>query len=138
MSTRQTTGFVENLLRLVGLDWTGLAWAGPDFSILCRRQRTLDMRLPYRGGTGPLNLLIDNEASTAIGPRTMPNGIQAEGEGAWNARKPGGSKRRPPLSLGPMAQQWPTFDRQAADIYVRIAVLNRCTALGIAITQPVG
>ena len=27
MSLRQTTGFVESLLRLIGLDWTG-----PDFS----------------------------------------------------------------------------------------------------------
>ncbi|RBP77909.1 DDE family transposase, partial [Rhodobacter sp. 140A] len=29
MALRQTTGFVESLLRLVGLDWTG-----PDFSTL--------------------------------------------------------------------------------------------------------
>ena len=39
---RQTTGFVESLLRLVGLDW-----AVPDFSTLCRRQRTLTVALPY-------------------------------------------------------------------------------------------
>jgi hypothetical protein len=32
---RQATGFVESLLELVGLDW-----AVPDFSTLCRRQRT--------------------------------------------------------------------------------------------------
>ena len=40
------------------------------------------MSLPYRGSTGPLNLLIDS------------TGIKAEGEGEWNARKRGGSKRR--------------------------------------------
>lgn len=74
---RQTTGFVESLLRLVGLDW-----AVPDFSTLCRRQRTLNVSLPYRGGTGPLNLLIDS------------TGIKSEGEGEWNARKHGGPKRR--------------------------------------------
>lgn len=43
---RQTTGFVESLLRRVGLDW-----AVPDFSPLCRRQTTLNVSLPYRGGT---------------------------------------------------------------------------------------
>lgn len=40
------------------------------------------MSLPYRGGTGPLHLLIDS------------TGIKAEGEGEWNARKHGGPKRR--------------------------------------------
>ncbi|WP_111735657.1 IS5 family transposase [Roseovarius amoyensis] len=77
MPLRQTTGFVQNLLRLVGLDW-----AVPDFSTLCRRQRTLNVSLPYRGGSGPLNLLIDS------------TGIKFEGEGEWNARKHGGPKRR--------------------------------------------
>jgi hypothetical protein len=74
---RQTTGFVESLLKLVGLDW-----AVPDFSTLCLRQRTLTVALPYRGSAGPLHLLIDS------------TGIKAEGEGEWNARKHGGSKRR--------------------------------------------
>jgi len=74
---RQTTGFVQSLLRLVGLDW-----AVPDFSTLCRRQRTLNVSLPYRGSRGPLHLLIDS------------TGIKAEGEGEWNARKHGGPKRR--------------------------------------------
>ena len=70
MPLRQTTGFVQSLLRLVGLDW-----ATPDFSTLCRRQQTLNASLPYRGSTGPLNLLIDS------------TGIKAEGEGEWNARR---------------------------------------------------
>ena len=30
------------------------------------------------------------------------------------------------------------FDRQVAELQVRIAVLNRYTALGIPVTQPVG
>ena len=77
MPLRQTTGFVESLLRLVRLNW-----AVPDFSTLCRRQKTLNVSLPFRGGTGPLNLLIDS------------TGIKSEGEGEWNARKHGGSKRR--------------------------------------------
>ena len=77
MPLRQTTGFVQSLLRLIGLDWSV-----PDFSTLCRRQKTLNVSLPYRGGTGPLNLLIDS------------TGIKSEGEGEWNARKHGGPKRR--------------------------------------------
>ena len=77
MPLRQTTGFVQSLLRLVELDWVV-----PDFSTLCRRQKTLNVSLPYRGGTGPLNLLIDS------------TDIKAEGEGEWNARKHGGPKRR--------------------------------------------
>ena len=50
---RQTTGFVESLLKLVGLDWSV-----PDFSTLCRRQRTLSVAIPYKGSAGPLHLLI--------------------------------------------------------------------------------
>ena len=41
MALRQTTGFVESLLRLIGLDW-----AVPDFSTLSRRQKTLKVNIP--------------------------------------------------------------------------------------------
>ena len=74
---RQTTGFIASLLKLVGLDWSV-----PDFSTLCRRQKTLSVAIPYKGSAGPLHLLIDS------------TGIKAEGEGEWNARKHGGPKRR--------------------------------------------
>ncbi len=77
MALRQTTGFVESLLQLSGLEWSA-----PDFSTLSRRQKTLDVNIPYRGSQGPLHLLIDS------------TGIKVEGEGEWNARKHGGSKRR--------------------------------------------
>ncbi len=60
MPLRQTTGFVESLLKLVGL-----GWEVPDFSTLCRRQKTLNVNLPYRGGTGPVNLLIPSRDITA-------------------------------------------------------------------------
>ena len=70
MPLRQTTVFVQSLLRLVGLDW-----ATPDFSTLCRRQQTLNVSLPYRGSTGPLNLLID---STGIKrPKVKASGTHA-------------------------------------------------------------
>ena len=77
MALRQTTGFVESLLRLIGLDWDV-----PDFSTLSRRQKTLAVNIPHRGSQGPLHLLIDS------------TGIKVEGEGEWNARKHGGAKRR--------------------------------------------
>jgi transposase len=77
MALRQTTGFVESLLQLTGLDWEV-----PDFSTLSRRQRTLAVNIPYRGANGTLHLLIDS------------TGIKVEGEGEWNARKHGGPKRR--------------------------------------------
>jgi hypothetical protein len=77
MALRQTTGFVESLLRLVGLDWDV-----PDFSTLSRRQKTLVVNITHRVSQGPLHLLIDS------------TGIKVEGEGEWNARKHGGTKRR--------------------------------------------
>ena len=77
MALRQTTGFVESLLRLIDLDWEV-----PNFSTLSRRQKTLKVNIPYRGSDGPLHLLVDS------------TGIKVEGEGEWNARKHGGTKRR--------------------------------------------
>lgn len=75
MPLRQTVGFVESLLRMAGLDWKV-----PDFSALCSRQKTLSVAISYRGGTGPLHLVID------------ATGIKAESE--WNARKHGGATKR--------------------------------------------
>ena len=89
MALRQTTGFVESLLRLIGLDW-----AVPDFSTLSRRQEPLKVNIPYRGSDGPLHLLVDS------------TGIKVEGEGEWNARKHGGAKRPSPRFLEPMAKPW--------------------------------
>ncbi|REG46473.1 DDE family transposase [Paracoccus versutus] len=40
------------------------------------------MPCTYRGSDGPLHLLVDS------------TGIKVEGEGEWNARKHGGTKRR--------------------------------------------
>jgi hypothetical protein len=77
MALRPTTGFVESLLRLTGLDWEV-----PNFSTLSRREKTLAVNIPFRGSQGPLHLLIDS------------TGIKEEGEGEWNARKHCGAKRR--------------------------------------------
>ena len=55
MALRQTTGFVESLLRLIGMDW-----AVPDFSTLSRREKTLAVNSPSRDSQGPQHLLIDS------------------------------------------------------------------------------
>jgi hypothetical protein len=46
MPLRQTTGFVQSLLRLIGLDWSV-----PDFSTLCRSiaRQAICNRLPGNG-----------------------------------------------------------------------------------------
>ena len=54
----------------------------PSVPEYARRQKTLQVNIPYRGSGGPLHLLIDS------------TGIKVEGEGEWNARKHGGAKRR--------------------------------------------
>lgn len=74
---RQTAGMVSSLLKLAGLDWPV-----PDFSTLCRRQKTLAVQIPYRRADGPLNLLLDS------------TGIKFPGDGEWQACKHGGQGRR--------------------------------------------
>ena len=60
MALRQTTGFVERLLSLIGPNWVV-----PDFSTLSRRQKTPAVTVPYRGSKGPLHLLIPSRDITA-------------------------------------------------------------------------
>ena len=74
---RQTAGMVASLLHLAGLDWPV-----PDYSTLCRRQKTLTVQIPYRRADGPLNLLVDS------------TGIKFLGDGEWQARKHGVQGRR--------------------------------------------
>lgn len=69
MALRQTTGFVESHLPLVGLDW-----AVPDLGTLSRRRKTLKVNSPYRGSDGPLHLMIDS------------TGIKLEDEGEWTEK----------------------------------------------------
>ena len=66
----------------------------PDFSTLSRRQKTLAVNIPFCGSQGPLHLLIDIEPASATGSSEPARGIKLEGEGEWNARKHGGTKRR--------------------------------------------
>ena len=77
LALRQTIGMVASLLRLAGLDWPV-----PDFSTLCRRQRSVTIQIPYRRSGGNLNLLIDS------------TGVKVRGDGEWQVRKHGPSRRR--------------------------------------------
>lgn len=74
---RQTAGLVESLIQMAGLDWSV-----PDCLTLCRRQARIAVQIPYLASGQPLNLLIDS------------TGIKFRGDGEWQVRKHGGSRRR--------------------------------------------
>ena len=74
---RQTTGMVESILSMAGLDWPV-----PDFSTLSRRQKRITVQISSRRASGPLNLLVDS------------TGIKFLGDGEWLARKHGTQRRR--------------------------------------------
>ncbi len=63
---RQSIGMVESLLKQAVLDWPV-----PDFSTVSRRQKTLNVVIPYRSCDGGLHLLVDS------------TGIKMLGEGEW-------------------------------------------------------
>lgn len=77
LALRQSLGLVESLLRLAGLDWRV-----PDFSTVCRRQKDLSVKLPYRPSTTALDLLVDSTC------------IKFLGEGEWKCKKHGAEYRR--------------------------------------------
>jgi hypothetical protein len=74
---RQATGLVASLLKMADLDWPV-----PDYTTLCRRQKTLEVALGGRTSSGGLHLLVDS------------TGIKMMGEGEWKTRKHGASYRR--------------------------------------------
>jgi hypothetical protein len=74
---RQSIGLVGSLLELSGLDW-----AAPDFSTVSRRQKTLQVVIPYRGRADALHLLVDS------------TGVKILGEGEWKTKKHGAEYRR--------------------------------------------
>ena len=77
LALRQTIGMVASLLRMAGLNWPV-----PDYSTLCRRQKTVAVQVPYRRSGGNLNLLVDS------------TGVKMRGEGEWQVRRHGASRRR--------------------------------------------
>ncbi|MBB5020408.1 hypothetical protein HNQ59_003727 [Chitinivorax tropicus] len=70
-------GLVESLLALSGLDWPI-----PDFSTISRRQKHLQVTIPYRGGDDALHWLVDS------------TGVKMLGEGEWKTKKHGADYRR--------------------------------------------
>ncbi len=74
---RQTTGMVESILSMAGLDLPV-----PDFSTLIRRQKSFEIQISNRHAPGPLNLLMDS------------TGIKFPGDGEWLSRKHGTHRRR--------------------------------------------
>src|SRR5574343_1535975 len=78
---RQTAGMVASLLRLAGLDWPV-----PDYSTLCRRQKTLKVQIPYRRADGPLNLLVDSTGIKFLGDASGRPASMVSKEDANGAR----------------------------------------------------
>ncbi|GKT20265.1 IS5 family transposase [Acidovorax sp. SUPP3334] len=77
LALRQSLGLIQSLLELAKLNWRV-----PDFSTLSRRQRTLQVQLPYRRSSTALDLLVDS------------TGIKFLGEGEWKCKKHGAEYRR--------------------------------------------
>ena len=78
LALRQTIGMVASLLKMAGLE----DWPVPDFSTLCRRQKTVTIQVPYRRSGGTLNLLVDS------------TGVKMRGDGEWQVRRHGPGRRR--------------------------------------------
>ena len=74
---RQTEGFVESVLDLMGL-----ALSAPDHSTLSRRQRDLQIALPTHSAHEPIHVVVDS------------TGLKVYGEGEWKVRQHGWSIRR--------------------------------------------
>jgi len=74
---RQTEGFLESILTLMGLEWKA-----PDHSTLSRRHSGLDIPLPTRPVGEPIHLVVDS------------SGLKGYGEGEWKVRQHGWSTRR--------------------------------------------
>lgn len=59
---RQAMGLVASLLKPAHLDWPV-----PDYTTLCRRQKTLPVMLGRRPSSGGLHLLIDSTGIKMMG-----------------------------------------------------------------------
>lgn len=77
LALRQTVGLVQSLIKL-----SGLSWKAPDFSTVCRRQKDLDVQVPYTPCKEGLHLLVDS------------SGMKFLGEGEWKTKKHGAERRR--------------------------------------------
>jgi IS5 family transposase len=74
---RATEGLLASLVKLLGVELPV-----PDYTTLCRRRQSLEVRLPRRPKAGALHLVADS------------TGVKIYGEGEWKVRRYGWSKRR--------------------------------------------
>ena len=74
---RQTEGFLDSLLSLMGLDLKA-----PDHTTLSRRNRIVKLPPLSRAHDGPIHLIVDS------------TGLKIMGSGEWNAHKYKASKKR--------------------------------------------
>lgn len=70
ISLRTATGFVQSLIKLCGLDWIA-----PEYSIICRRQKHIDISISYKKSRNGLHLFVDS------------TGLKFLGEGEWKCKK---------------------------------------------------
>jgi IS5 family transposase len=75
---RATEGLLTSLLKLMGL----ASLPVPDYSTLCRRQKTLEVALPQQHKGQAIHVVVDS------------TGCKIYGEGEWKVRQHGISKRR--------------------------------------------
>src|ERR671919_216301 len=76
LALRQTEGLIGSILQLLGLDL-----AVPDYSILSRRARSLELPAQPRATGGPIHLLVDSSGLKLGGPGEWRN--MASGE-TWH------------------------------------------------------
>ena len=74
---RQTEGFLDSLLRMMGLDLKA-----PDHTTLSRRNQIVELPPLTRAHDGPIDLIVDS------------TGLKILGSGEWNAHKYKATKRR--------------------------------------------
>lgn len=78
LTYRATEGFLSSLINLLGLQIRC-----PDYSLLCKRQKTLPLpKLRKDASSEPLHIVVDS------------TGLKVYGEGEWKVRQHGHSKRR--------------------------------------------
>jgi IS5 family transposase len=77
LALRSTQGLMQSIVKLMDLDLTV-----PDYSLLCRRRKTIDVALPRRKKTEPMHMVVDS------------TGIKIFGKGEWKVRQHGYTKRR--------------------------------------------
>lgn len=142
-----------------------LYWAVPDYTTLCRRQKTLTVQIPYRRADGPLNLPVDSTGIKFLGEgerqATAIIPIRKNGR-LWKDDCPAAIARNDTLRATrhygrAFWKRWTGYhvrsrieakmgclkafgeritardpDCQTAEIQIRIALVNRFSAMGTA------